>query len=981
MSRSPSESQQTQTFSIDHENVLPEHYRLVELVGRGGMAEVFLAEDRRLGRKVAIKFLNAEFRRDADRVRRFRQEARSASALNHPNILTIHDIGDVSGVYFIVSEFVEGETLGLRIAQGNVPYAEAVDIAAQAASALTAAHAAGIVHRDIKPDNLMIRPDGAVKVLDFGLAKPRQFTAANAAEFDALTLDSGSTSPGLIVGTPQYMSPEQARGKELDGRTDVFSLGIIIFEMITRHSPFEHGNFADTMAAILTKEPRKIDEFVSDAPLSLVRLIDKCLRKERDDRFVSMAEVETELRSIKAEVDDLPRNTAEIDPARSDRTMVFPTDRHSIRKFVSRTFEKPSPIAASIILIAGVLVAGGWWTWQRLPLASGSPSLMRTVPITSWSSSANEHVTSASFSPDGRMIAYSVLKNDATEIWIKPVEGGDSVQVTKDGAHNQYPIWSPDGQSIVFRSDRETRLGLWRIPFTGGHAVKIFDTAESTLRPIRWGTDGRIFYQAAQSLFSLVEGEESQKLADLTVLGPNVRMIQISPDESSIAFALKEENGWKVNVSELSGAKEREVASTKDQIDHIAWHPNGKALMCSFSVEGILQVFEVSLSGSQPIQRTNGDLNFIVHDVAANGSVLYGTLSETSDLWRIDTQTNSEKIVANEVASEMWPDISLDGSVVFQSASRVERIDLASINTANSIGENGSHLLSSGFAPAWSNDGKWVAFLRRVGTTIQLWKARPNGLDLTQVSDADVVAPQYDFAPYNRTSVSDIAWSPDDSKIAFTSRLDGDIVLTVSSADGSLSRVTAVRDPGVERSPLWTADGKSLVYMLVNGLRPDSPDRRYSVFRLDVDSGQKQLIFETRKALRILGISNAADLAYVALNPDATPQTAVSEIVEILSIPLNGGGTTKIIDLQNIYHYNTHLSDSSEILAYVSQSGGLTKVATMTLRTRAERTHLLINDPKVLVSNLGVSRDGSFIVYGKQTRTYRLSMLALGKEN
>ncbi|HEX6279580.1 MAG TPA: protein kinase, partial [Pyrinomonadaceae bacterium] len=168
-----SESRQTQAFSNAYETVLPEHYRLVEMVGRGGMAEVFLGEDTRLGRKVAIKFLNAEFRRDPDRVRRFRQEARSASALNHPNILTIHDIGDNNGVQFIVSEFVEGETLGARIAQGRLSLAETIEIAMQIASALSASHSAGIVHRDIKPDNVMIRWDGVVKVLDFGLAKAR----------------------------------------------------------------------------------------------------------------------------------------------------------------------------------------------------------------------------------------------------------------------------------------------------------------------------------------------------------------------------------------------------------------------------------------------------------------------------------------------------------------------------------------------------------------------------------------------------------------------------------------------------------------------------------------------------------------------------------------------------------------------------------------------------------------------------------------
>src|SRR5688572_22902736 len=226
MIRETTDSQPTQ-ISNDYKRVLPGHYRLIDLLGRGGMAEVFLAEDTRLSRRVAIKFLNSEFREDPDRMRRFHQEARAASALNHPNILIIHDIGENEGIQYLVSEFIQGEPLSSRISRGKVPLPEAVDIAIQIASALAASHDAGIVHRDIKPDNVMLRPDGSVKVLDFGLAKDTgNFT--HAVDFDANTLDNVSTSPGLIMGTPQYMSPEQARGSQLDARTDVFSLGIII---------------------------------------------------------------------------------------------------------------------------------------------------------------------------------------------------------------------------------------------------------------------------------------------------------------------------------------------------------------------------------------------------------------------------------------------------------------------------------------------------------------------------------------------------------------------------------------------------------------------------------------------------------------------------------------------------------------------------------------------------------------------------------
>ncbi|MEO7660691.1 MAG: serine/threonine-protein kinase, partial [Pyrinomonadaceae bacterium] len=225
---------------------LPSHYRLIRMIGSGGMGEVFLAEDTRLGRRVAIKFLNDTFKKDPDRMRRFDLEARSTSALNHPNILTIYDIGGADGVKYIVSEYVDGETLWTRLGSGRLSVRVCLEIAIQIASALKAAHEAGVVHRDLKPDNIMLRSDGSVKVVDFGLAKASGHAMSGG---EANTLEAVTTSPGIILGTPRYMSPEQTRGISLDGRSDIFSLGIIVFEMLTGSSPFGVGSTVDIISA------------------------------------------------------------------------------------------------------------------------------------------------------------------------------------------------------------------------------------------------------------------------------------------------------------------------------------------------------------------------------------------------------------------------------------------------------------------------------------------------------------------------------------------------------------------------------------------------------------------------------------------------------------------------------------------------------------------------------------------------------------
>ncbi len=276
------------------------HYRIISKIGAGGMGEVYLAEDTRLDRKVALKLLPEEFTRSEDRLRRFTQEARSASALNHPNIITIYDIGQAGASHFIATEFIEGHTLRQHMKRSAMTVGELLDVAVQTASALNAAHQAGIVHRDIKPENIMIRPDGYVKVLDFGLAKLVEPTSTStSADTQAPTIARTATEPGLLLGTLGYMSPEQARGKEVDARTDVFSFGVLLYEAVTGRSPFEGETTSDIIASILRSEPQPISFFLPEAPTELQRIISKALRKDKEERYQTMKDMLVDLKSLK----------------------------------------------------------------------------------------------------------------------------------------------------------------------------------------------------------------------------------------------------------------------------------------------------------------------------------------------------------------------------------------------------------------------------------------------------------------------------------------------------------------------------------------------------------------------------------------------------------------------------------------------------------------------------------------------------------
>ena len=319
------------------------HYQVVSRIGRGGMGEVFLAQDASLGRKVALKLLRSDFTRNEERLRRFRQEARAASALNHPNILTIHEIGRDGSLHFMATEYVEGETLRQHISRARMTLGQALDVAVQVASALAAAHQAGIIHRDIKPENVMLRTDGYVKVLDFGLAKLAEPKAIDSV---APTLPQVETAPGVVMGTFSYMSPEQARGQSVDARTDIFSLAVVLYEMISGSAPFAGESAADVIAAILDKEPVSLSNHLPEVPSELMGIISKALRKDREDRYQVISDLLVGLKDLKRDLEraaETGSRTAESSP---------PTRR-------------PYRIAGAAVLAILLVAALGVWTFVR----------------------------------------------------------------------------------------------------------------------------------------------------------------------------------------------------------------------------------------------------------------------------------------------------------------------------------------------------------------------------------------------------------------------------------------------------------------------------------------------------------------------------------------------------------------------------------------------------------------------------------------
>ncbi len=419
------------------------HYRLVSKIGAGGMGEVYRARDERLGRDVAIKVLPADFAKDADRLLRFEQEARATSALNHPNILTVHDIGTHEGQPFIVAELLEGEELRAQMEDGAIAPKKAIEYAQQIASGLAAAHAKGITHRDLKPENLFVTKDERVKILDFGLAKLRPQPAMNAGS--EVQTQKKITDPGTVMGTVGYMSPEQVRGQDVDHRSDIFSFGVILYEMLSGQRTFTGDSAIEVMNAILKEEPAELSETNARISPALDKIVRRCLEKKPERRFQTASDLGFALEAL-----SLPGSSG---ANRTEVVQALPTSAGT------RSGWRDTRLAwavAAVLLLATLAFA--WIALRRAP-AEGRAN----YTYLPWPASVSGENGAPAFSPDGRRIAFTAVTEGTNHIWLYSLDAPEPVRVSgTEGA--RFPFWSPDSRHLGFFSGGK----LKRIEASGG---------------------------------------------------------------------------------------------------------------------------------------------------------------------------------------------------------------------------------------------------------------------------------------------------------------------------------------------------------------------------------------------------------------------------------------------------------------------------------------------------------------------------------
>ena len=479
------------------------HYRILSRIGGGGMGEVFLAEDTRLDRKVAIKFLPTFLEADEMAKKRLTREAKAAAALDHPNICTVYEVGNYESLPFIAMQNIAGKSIHDLLARGPFPIERALKYALDIADALGPAHSRGIIHRDIKPSNVMINERDAAVVLDFGLAK--QIAVEGPATEEAATLLQ-LTSEMTIMGTPGYMSPEQVRREALDARSDIFSFGILVYEMLAAVRPFSGAHTVDVLHAILYDEPKPLSELRPQAGTRLDSVIRKCLAKERADRYQSFAEVRSGLLAIIDNSGYKERaawtgyaNAGETDPGAAARTTPAAAFTDRLTAKVTNVLSAMKWRSAGVVLAGAVLIGAAWWLFIKPNPQSDSEFIgsLTHIQLINWKDQGGTFQDSHGvLSPDGKVIAYRSRASGKSGIYTKQTGGGDSREVVVDDWNNSSPIWSPDSKRVCYCSEKP-EPGLWLCDADGQGDVKVTDETDagSRLSSPLWSPDGaRIAY-------------------------------------------------------------------------------------------------------------------------------------------------------------------------------------------------------------------------------------------------------------------------------------------------------------------------------------------------------------------------------------------------------------------------------------------------------------------------------------------------------
>ncbi len=900
------------------------------------MGEVYLAQDTKLDRKVALKILPADVAGNQDRMRRFVQEAKAAAALNHPNIAHIYEIGESGSTNFIAMEFVEGVTLREKIHPEQTELKKLLRYLQHAAEGLAKAHAAGIVHRDLKPDNIMITRDGHAKILDFGLAKlvePQQSptTTSNGANSVATAILKQHSTPGMILGTAGYMSPEQAQGKtkEIDHRSDIFSFGCILFEAVTGHKAFVGADLIDTLNKIIREPVAPISNYNLAAPTDLQRIVRRCLAKDPDERYQSIKDVAIELKEVRRELaGSTDVDTTVPPPSRGEAvgesihqsatTSVPPeslSTRASSAEYVVNEIKRHKIAALlALLLIAGTGIA---YAFYRYAIQSRSARRFQNVKLTRVT--AEGDVESVAVSPDGKYIAYSLDESGRRSLWTKHLPTGSRVTIVPaaEALVLNASMFSNDGSYVYYtRVDEQNPRGaLYQVPVLGGKPKKILTNVS---QPISLSPDGK---QIAFGRFHLTGTADELLLADVD--GPNERHLITtnepnwfsgagpawSPDGTMLAIGYGSDGMTPAVISIVDGRLKPLTSRRWVYVGRVAWFRDGSGLVFTAREQalGALQIWQLSYP--------QGDVHRITNDLSSYG---FYSLALTDD-------SSALVSVQGDPGSNIW--IAPQGE-----AHRARAV------TARKNVQEGHYNL------AWTPDGSLV-FDSNVNAKASIWIVNADGSNPKALTDSSTD----DFAP---------EVSPDGRFIVFNSNRRGNPQAFQISIDGGEPRQVTNGVGGAATFSI-SPDGKWLLYNPFTG-------------------GIRKLSFADGTETEILAKGN---LRYPQLSPDGKlvayffddeqtnrPRIAVMEFVN--------GATVRTFDLpvtsqsslyESLFYRGFHWSPDGRAIVYLNTLGGVSNLWSQPLDGGTAKQ---ITDFKTdLIYNFAYSRDGRQLALARGSHT------------
>lgn len=805
------------------------------MIGAGGMGEVYTAHDAELDREVAIKLLPHEFTDDHERKDRFRQEARTVSALNHPNIITIYEIGENEHGSFLATEYIEGRTLRELIKLETLSLTRILRIIEQVANALVAAHQAKIVHRDIKPDNIMVRRDSIVKVLDFGLAKP-------SGGIGAADPEHNKTIPGTVMGSARYMSPEQARGLSVDERTDIWSLGVVLYEMLAGVPPFNGKTAADTIGSVIYHEPEPIWKLMPTVPVELQRIIRKALQKDREERYQSVKDFALDIKDVLYDIEHANsggRAVGHVSTAPNfseEPTMLHhtisanhPTDEtnvytanfsHPRTSVVRRRW--PAALAAAAALLFISMIGLGYYRWTRAaaPMAIAAfekPQISRL--------NTDGKIAMPTLSPDGKYIAYVSGEVGNRSLVVRQVATDSTVTVVPASNLNlQFPIFSPDGDYLYYTQTRSDFVvsTLFNVPTLGGTPRKLVEDVDSG---VTFSPDGKQFAFVRHATNSntdtiIVVNTETLDLQPLLSSGDTdydffVRRIAWSPDGKRILIPAGKRQGAFANstaITEVSVAnKTIKPVNAKEfaGVWNLAWFADGSGFLFTGreSQNSPTQIWRASYPGFELQQITNDFNDYLDLGISTDGKSLVTLKGDTSSsVWRFDPSTKNNLQITTDSRN-------LEGSYGLAEAGGGDIIYTRSEGKDSDIwisdkdGRNSRLLFGDeGFsaAPKMTPDGRFIVFNRQKEKSSRIWRADANGKNAARLTDES--NDFSDFAP---------EVTPDGKSVIFQRQFAGTERSNIMkvSIDGGPAELVYSHETQSVFQPRVSPDGSRIAYI------------------------------------------------------------------------------------------------------------------------------------------------------------------------